>query len=1087
KPNYYQPTITRLPSLIALFLLTLALIGLTEFAVRRFPALDAEGIVQTIHEKQQRHQPRLRLARHAQPLPQLEESSNVPAIPNTAPNSFPSGIDQHLSELGAAPISAFLPNSDETIDSVTSLLSTPPPSTYLPSDVVTTVDKDSLPSAHLPEISGGTVTVAMAPPTAFLPVEPAPTSVVLPDAQVPPDGTTLVVIRPASSTTPSVPPEENTAVEIRPASSTTLSVSPDGTTLVEMRPASSTTPSVPPEETTAVKIRPASTASMVYIPPGREATGAVLPGAQTAPDGNAAVEIRPATTASLVYIPPGRETTGAVLPGTQTPPDGNAAVEIRPATTASLVYIPPGRETTGAVLPGAQTPPDGNAAVETRPATVNAALTPGVAAARFPVPGSQTAGPQNGGPVVAGFQAPGSKNFGGDLGQSSVQFAGSAQTPDPQTGEVSGATYSVGSSGAVINGKTIDHTIPTTVTVPSSKVVVVDPSGAVAIQDVPDRSPPGSAQTPDPQTGEVNGVIYSVGPSGAIVNGKTIDYTTPTTVSVASSKVVVVGHSGDVAIQDVPDQSTPPQPRKSVTKREYLIGAFLPTVLAVLFSIPWYILFTAVQDMEPFYQLAHPQGALARDSICLNYKAYVNVVTTLKAGLRGHFVVLWAGVCSIAVLALAPLASETVFIGFVGEGRCTATSSRDACHPQLSVYPVAARAVQGILGLVAVLTICIAITISRRNSGVYANPLSIAGIATLFQNQTLIDEFRQLDPDGFDSERLEAQLQDNRYRLGHFQHRGGSMDYGITRYTEASFYSNDTDFNSQYSYTTDPKKNRKYTSVPVTPVEAEPTQPRKPKTDYFLHSTTMVVFAVFVSGLLTLVVYYNQTGGDTGFERFMDSQTFGVAFMFSAVGVMLKMYWGVVDDDLRATNPHRLLLLASSSSSASAAARQSILASPPSNPFAGVVYSLHRMTWLPGWLSIVAVLTEPLIVALANIPFNPGTAYVAYLVSTYITIGVLSFMLLGLFGVLGRQKVNGVLVRRGIEAARERTVGRVMGLVCGSCMLSEFQGLAELDEKSRDEVVQGWGMGYRMGRLVGVDGVERWGVDEDIFVEAGGD
>ncbi|KAL8760552.1 MAG: hypothetical protein Q9184_003263 [Pyrenodesmia sp. 2 TL-2023] len=299
------------------------------------------------------------------------------------------------------------------------------------------------------------------------------------------------------------------------------------------------------------------------------------------------------------------------------------------------------------------------------------------------------------------------------------------------------------------------------------------------------------------------------------------------------------------------------------------------------------------------------------------------------------------------------------------------------------------------------------------------------------------------------------------------------------RYTEASFYSDGTDPNLHIS------KNRKYTSVSVTPVETGP--PRKPKPDYFLHPITVIAFSVFVAGLLTLVIYYNQTGGDTGFERFMDSQTFGVAFMFTAVGVMLKMYWGVVDDDLRATHPHRLLLLASSSSAAAPKARQSILASPPSNPFMGLVYSLRRMTWLPGWLSIVAVLTEPLIVALANIPFKPGTAYMAYRVSTYVTIGVLSLMLLGLLGVLLRQKVNGELMKRGMEAGRERTIGRVMGLVCGSCMLSEFRGLAELDEKSRDEVVQRWGRGYRMGQLVGVDGVERWGIDEDIFVGARGE
>lgn len=47
------------------------MIGLTELAVRRFPALDAKGIVQTIHEKLQRHEPRPVLVRNAQPVVQV--------------------------------------------------------------------------------------------------------------------------------------------------------------------------------------------------------------------------------------------------------------------------------------------------------------------------------------------------------------------------------------------------------------------------------------------------------------------------------------------------------------------------------------------------------------------------------------------------------------------------------------------------------------------------------------------------------------------------------------------------------------------------------------------------------------------------------------------------------------------------------------------------------------------------------------------------------------------------------------------------------------------------------------------------------
>ncbi|KAL8851381.1 MAG: hypothetical protein Q9221_003652, partial [Calogaya cf. arnoldii] len=605
-------------------------------------------------------------------------------------------------------------------------------------------------------------------------------------------------------------------------------------------------------------------------------------------------------------------------------------------------------------------------------------------------------------------------------------------------------------------------------------------------------SPDGSSSTPRPQTGVANGATYSVGPSSAVVNGKTIGYATPTTAIVASGKVVVVDSSGAVNIQNIPDQSSPPQPRKSVTRNEYFIGAFLPTILAVLFTIPWYILFAAVQEMEPFYQLANPQGALACDSICLDYRASVNIIATFKAGLRGHLAVLWAGLCSIVVLALAPLASETVFIGFVGQGRCTATSSRDTCNPQLSVYPVAARAVQGILGLVAVFTICLAITTSRRNSGVYANPSRIAGIATLFQNSSLIEDFRQLHPDGFNSGALGAQLRGSRYRLGQFQHRDGSMDYGLMRYPEVSLHSDEPDFNSQYSDVTDsnshhshrivPNKGRKYISVSTTAIEFSSTQTRKPKPSYFLHPATIVAFAVFLVGLLTLVVCYNQTGGDTAFERFMDSQTFGVTFMFTAMGVGIKIYWDILDEHLRATHPYLLLIASSKKSTASppssSKAKQSILASPPGNPFTGLVYSLRMMAWLPCWLSIVAVLTEPLIVALATIPFKAGTAYMAYRASTYITIGVLSCMLLGIIGVLRRQITNSEVMRRVMEAAEYKSVGRVMGLVCGSKMLSSFRGLAELDGKNRDEILRGWERGYKMGQLAGVDGVERWGVDE---------
>lgn len=43
----------------------------------------------------------------------------------------------------------------------------------------------------------------------------------------------------------------------------------------------------------------------------------------------------------------------------------------------------------------------------------------------------------------------------------------------------------------------------------------------------------------------------------------------------------------------------------------------------------------------------------------------------------------------------------------------------------------------------------------------------------------------------------------------------------------------------------------------------------------------------FASSILVILAYYMTTGADTGFERFMDSGSFGVKFFFTGLGVAL--------------------------------------------------------------------------------------------------------------------------------------------------------------------------------------------------------
>jgi hypothetical protein len=58
------------------------------------------------------------------------------------------------------------------------------------------------------------------------------------------------------------------------------------------------------------------------------------------------------------------------------------------------------------------------------------------------------------------------------------------------------------------------------------------------------------------------------------------------------------------------------------------------------------------------------------------------------------------------------------------------------------------------------------------------------------------------------------------------------------------------------------------------------------------------------------------------------------------------------------------------------------------------------------------------------------------------------------------------------------TLGSVMLFLCGGGMVARFEGVAEMGGRERERVVKGWGERYGFGRWRGVDGVERWGVDE---------
>ncbi|KAI9806508.1 MAG: hypothetical protein M1833_003695 [Piccolia ochrophora] len=668
-------------------------------------------------------------------------------------------------------------------------------------------------------------------------------------------------------------------------------------------------------------------------------------------------------------------------------------------------------------------------------------------------------------------------------------------------GTVNGIDYSVNPSGVVVGGKTYPTGTPRTAALPSGQYLVVDKDGNVRIKGSKDDSitsavviggktyataKPTTATLPDGKklvidkdgkvhiTRTVNGLEYEDLTTGLAVAGKTYATATPTTATLPNGQTLVIGNDGKVSLKSKP-VPLEKMPSHGVSYRDYVVGAFVPTMVAVLFSIPWYILDRAIKQIEPFYQLKRPEGASATNSLCMDYSTSVLASSLVRSFYHGHLVVFWSSVVSLAVLLLPPLAAEAVFIGF--DGVCTAKTGPSACHPMLAVSPVAARIIEGILTFMAIMTLFIAIANMRRKTGVYGSPFSIAGLATLFQSRNLVTDFRHVDPDTGTTRQLAQALDGRRYRIGPYTESDGTSAYGITI--------------CQYNPTSvvlaggrvSEGKDKKQPVVHVAPVNDESTPKRRGKgLENYYYVASLTASGLLLAGLMVVLIYYNRTGGDTPFERFMQSQSFGTRFLFTATGVAIKLFWSHLDDEVRRLEPYRNLL----SKSEGAFAVDSIIMAPHNNQYTGFFDSLYHLRVFPAYLSFLTMICEPLTVALSNIPYSPGVSHPTYVVCHNISVSILAAMLLGIIWAIVRERRR--LGQRGHMLGLVRQpdcIASVLLYICGSRMLPHFAGMGTMKAGERRRYIIDWEKKYAMGSVVGIDGVERDGIDEKRNVEKG--
>lgn len=335
--------------------------------------------------------------------------------------------------------------------------------------------------------------------------------------------------------------------------------------------------------------------------------------------------------------------------------------------------------------------------------------------------------------------------------------------------------------------------------------------------------------------------------------------------------------SASVIVFPIPTESSVNAHVYYINPSQYFVGFCLPTILSILLAMPIRAVSMNAKLFHPWHQLTQSSGSLGRESLNLptgGIQSHFNAIQSLKCGQM--LIPLTAALMMCSVL-LVPLSAETIVLQL--RGNCVAGSAK-GCTFELGVSEIPTKAAIALLGIMCFLLVLILFFLRRWKSGVNTNPWSICGMAGLSQNGDVQALFSQGVKSsislkvGVDSS-LKKMVADRRFRLGRFQNGYGQIEYGIM------LLDTDAEAEPLHRHSHERQDDEHFGSR----------MKDGNRLPFMLGYIGRLVFLAILVGLLVLILYYNNTGDDTAFEKFMDGQSFGTKFLFTSIGTVVTLFW----------------------------------------------------------------------------------------------------------------------------------------------------------------------------------------------------
>ncbi|KAM7208557.1 hypothetical protein V8F20_001238 [Naviculisporaceae sp. PSN 640] len=509
------------------------------------------------------------------------------------------------------------------------------------------------------------------------------------------------------------------------------------------------------------------------------------------------------------------------------------------------------------------------------------------------------------------------------------------------------------------------------------------------------------------------------------------------------------------------------------SETDYLMVSVIPVLLATILLMLLQILTTSVHSVLPFRALGRPQGSLAQDSLTLSRNP--NLLSAPVVAAR-HLVLFKDPLPLLATLLggfaviLVTLSSEVIRIDVTTDCNqvpATKTSFKPVqlCALGLRKSTALMRIAEGLIIALAVLVIGILIVVSRWESGLAAEPWSIASMtAMICQGGELQQLLRSTHPEDEKiniGKCIRQAVDGRRYRMG----------FATALQTRPSFGDGISEARS-YGIQVIPTATEDDTPIHVTTKDIGTRSPLEAEKMSFTAGWNIpaiklpgellvrVLALLFTVGLLNLILNYETTVGvDTGFEEFMNSQTIGARILFAAFGTVIDAFWSYYYSYTSESQIHQLLAKKPHQASTS------ILLSPPSNNiFVGLWRAMSptnlKQDLMSFNIALASFFAKFTPIVLSQIPFSNAVTWRIHEVCTWITVAFLSHMVLVLF-ISGSHAEKENRVSDVELHVKTDTIAGCLYYLYDSRMVADFEGLSMAKSRAeRDRLVIGMGRWY---------------------------